>query len=103
MTTSMIVFELPKYFKEYSLNWKVIAVTTALYWCLEFIRRLCFHPLSHIPGPKLAAATHWYHTYWHFFRGGIFTRMLPDLHKKYGKWFALPGLGFTLFLLTEAL
>lgn len=29
--------------------------------------------------------------------------MLPDLHKKYGKWFALPYFGFTLFLLIKGI
>ncbi|KAI5804270.1 cytochrome P450 [Geopyxis carbonaria] len=53
-------------------------LTLALY-------RLFLHPLSHIPGPRLAALTNWYHTYHHFLLSGSFTpRTLPALHAHYG-------------------
>lgn len=48
------------------------------------IYRLCFHPLRHFPGPKLAAAS----KLWHVFkcRSGKNFRVLEDLHHKYGQY-----------------
>jgi len=51
---------------------------------LVVIRRIWFHPLSHVPGPKLAAATYLYHAYYQVWRGGEFYKHRPALHAKYG-------------------
>lgn len=48
------------------------------------VRRLYFSPISHIPGPKLAAATWWYEFYYDIVLGGQYTFKIIDLHKKYG-------------------
>ncbi|KAJ3533596.1 hypothetical protein NMY22_g7271 [Coprinellus aureogranulatus] len=48
------------------------------------LSRLYFHPLSHFPGPALAAATGWYWTYYDMFRGGMMIEQLELLHKRYG-------------------
>ncbi|KAI0711404.1 cytochrome P450 [Earliella scabrosa] len=47
-------------------------------------KRLVFHPLAHFPGPKLAAATWWYMTYYEVFKNGAFVDHLAELHKRYG-------------------
>lgn len=46
--------------------------------------RVYFHPLSKIPGPKLAAATHLYEFYYDIICGGRFLFQIEKLHKKYG-------------------
>ncbi|TVY84521.1 Cytochrome P450 monooxygenase sdnE [Lachnellula suecica] len=48
------------------------------------IRRLYFHPISHIPGPKLAALTWWYECYWDLFQESRFVFHIQELHKQYG-------------------
>lgn len=48
------------------------------------LRRLYFHPLSHIPGPKLAALTWWYEFYFDGIKQGRFVFHIQDLHKRYG-------------------
>jgi hypothetical protein len=46
------------------------------------IRRLYFHPLSKVPGPKLAAVTSLYYTF-HEFRGDRHF-FVDRLHRRYG-------------------
>jgi hypothetical protein len=59
-----------------------LTVTRALYTLLY---RLYFHPLSHIPGPKLAALTFLYQTYYSLVNGSRFYAQIGKLHKIYGK------------------
>jgi hypothetical protein len=49
------------------------------------IYRLYFHPLSHIPGPRLAALTFLYQTYFSLVNGSRFYVQIGKLHKIYGK------------------
>ncbi|KAJ5715840.1 uncharacterized protein N7483_013021 [Penicillium malachiteum] len=52
--------------------------TTALY-------RLTLHPLSHIPGPKLAAITQLYQTFYCYYGNkSRFYQKIDDLHAQYG-------------------
>ncbi|KAK0450466.1 cytochrome P450 [Desarmillaria tabescens] len=48
------------------------------------IYRLLFHPLKSFPGPRLAALTGWYQTYYEVFCDGLFVQKLEELHKLYG-------------------
>ena len=48
------------------------------------IYRIYFHPLSKIPGPKLAAATHLVEFYYDVVRGGKFIWEIERMHEKYG-------------------
>jgi hypothetical protein len=48
------------------------------------IYRFYFHPLSHIPGPKLAAATHLYEFYYDICCSGRFLFQIEKLHRQYG-------------------
>lgn len=62
--------------------------TVAILGCylLTIVRRLYFHPLAQIPGPKLAAATLLYQTYYSFAGGrSRFYQKVAKLHEKYGK------------------
>ncbi|TVY93201.1 Cyrochrome P450 monooxygenase [Lachnellula willkommii] len=47
-------------------------------------RRLYLSPISHIPGPKLAAVTRLYEAYYDLWLGGQYTFKIIALHKKYG-------------------
>lgn len=52
---------------------------------LVAVRRLFFHPLSHIPGPKLAAVTWFYQTYYSFAgEGSQYYLKIEKLHEIYG-------------------
>ena len=50
-----------------------------------FTYRLFFHPLSKIPGPKLAAISRIYDFYYDCILGGKFVFKIEELHKEYGK------------------
>jgi hypothetical protein len=43
------------------------------------------HPLSHIPGPKLAAVTYLYQTYYSLVGGSRFYAQISKRHEKYGR------------------
>jgi hypothetical protein len=63
----------------------VLLLTSLLLWALCVpIYRLFFSPIAAIPGPKLAAITQWYETYYNVYLGGKFTLHLEKLHAKYG-------------------
>lgn len=51
---------------------------------LLVVYRLFFHPLAGFPGPKLAAATLWYETYYDVWLKGKYVFEIKDMHKKYG-------------------
>lgn len=51
------------------------------------IYRLYFHPLAGVPGPKFAALTQWYESYFELFHkglGGQYTFRIRQLHEEYG-------------------
>ncbi len=48
------------------------------------LKRLVFHPLARFPGPKVAAVTWWYMTYYEVFMDGAFVEHLEELHELYG-------------------
>lgn len=57
-----------------------------LAWLVSIIAyRLLFHPLSKVPGPKLAAITHLYKTYFNATGGSKFYIEIDKLHRKYGE------------------
>lgn len=47
--------------------------------------RLFFHPLSKVPGPKLAATSRFYDFYYDCIQRGKFVFKIEELHKQYGK------------------
>lgn len=57
-----------------------------LYGAALAICRLYFSPISHIPGPKLAAMTQYYESYYDLIvgGGGNFTRQIKKMHDEYG-------------------
>lgn len=55
----------------------IFVLTRSLY-------RLFLHPLSAIPGPKLAAITHLHEFYHDAIRGGMFIWEIEKMHRNYG-------------------
>lgn len=67
------------------------SVVVVLLWVVtESIRRLFFHPLSHIPGPRLAALTWWYEFYYDVVLPGKYIFKIQALHREYGT-FSFPS------------
>ena len=50
------------------------------------IRRLFFHPLADFPGPRLAAVTSFYKTYYEVVKGGEMLQQIEYLHSRYGMY-----------------
>lgn len=51
------------------------------------------HPLSRIPGPKLAAATYLPEFYYDVVKYGCYTKEIAKMHEKYGeRYWVIPGL-----------
>jgi hypothetical protein len=66
---------------------QIIQTTAILSFLLAVvgaIRRLYFHPLAHIPGPRLAALTWWYEFYFDVIQPGKYVFHIQELHKQYG-------------------
>lgn len=64
----------------------IIGVYTLIKILIVCYRISPFHPLAQVPGPKLAAATRWYKTYWELWQAGQMTAQLHRLHEIYGKF-----------------
>ncbi|TLD03793.1 uncharacterized protein PgNI_11655 [Pyricularia grisea] len=47
------------------------------------IYRIFLHPLAHLPGPKIAAATFLYEIAWDYFGDGAYLYEIEKMHKKY--------------------
>lgn len=56
----------------------------ALWAAYTVIYRLFFHPLARVPGPKFAAATWLYQTYFSFVGGSRYYIQIEKLHQIYG-------------------
>ncbi|PBK83747.1 cytochrome P450 [Armillaria gallica] len=63
---------------------QAIALACTGYVLYLVASRLLFHPLRGFPGPRLAALTSWYQTYFECFCDGAFVDHLEKLHKIYG-------------------
>jgi hypothetical protein len=62
-----------------------VATVVILYALARVLYRLTLHPLAKIPGPKLAAATQLYQTYYGYHGGrSDFYQQVERLHKQYG-------------------
>ncbi|KAH8787243.1 cytochrome P450 monooxygenase-like protein [Hyaloscypha finlandica] len=74
-------FELPSTSQLFSSVLVLAAAANVLYTVLY---RLYFHPLAHIPGPKLAAVTFLYQSYFSLVSGSRFYAQIGKLHAAYG-------------------
>ena len=60
------------------------AFTGFSYSFILCIQRLLFSPISHFPGPKLAAISFWYQFYYDVVQGGQYVWKIRELHNQYG-------------------
>ena len=67
-----------------ALFYSAILILTATWIVYLVIYRLFYHPLAAIPGPKRAALTFLYQTYFSFKDGSRFYKQVGLLHKEYG-------------------
>ena len=63
----------------------LIIATSLVAFVGAIVHRIYFHPLSKFPGPKLAALTVWYESYWDIIKRGQYTFEIGRMHEKYGK------------------
>jgi hypothetical protein len=62
-----------------------VAIVVIFYALARVIYRLTLHPLARIPGPKLAASTQLYQTFYGYHGGrSDFYQQVERLHKQYG-------------------
>lgn len=66
-----------------ALSASIVVLVIALLFVV--VKRLCFHPLRNVPGPKLAAATGWYEFYYDVICNGDYSHKYQELHEKYGE------------------
>jgi len=52
------------------------------------VYQLFFSPLANVPGPKLAAATHWCEFYYDVVQRGQFAFKIKEWHAQYGRLFS---------------
>lgn len=64
--------------------WAVLSFILASI-AIRTLYRLCLHPLSKFPGPKLAASTHLYEFYFDVVCNGMFLWEIQKMHEKYGE------------------
>lgn len=73
------------------VSYTALAATSAALWIITLaVYRLWFHPLSKFPGPKIAALTLWYETYYDVWQRGKHIYKVKEMHEKYGR---LGGIG----------
>ncbi|MDI1490376.1 MAG: hypothetical protein OHK93_001578 [Ramalina farinacea] len=64
--------------------WPLLLGFVSVYFFLTSIYRLYLHPLSKIPGPKIAALTWGYEFYYDVVRHGTYIWEVEKMHDKYG-------------------
>lgn len=64
--------------------WPLVLGAFCLWILLRSFYRIYLHPLSHIPGPKLAAISHAFEFYHDAIRQGMYIWEIEKMHEKYG-------------------
>lgn len=67
-----------------------IAAAWTIYQCIKIIYNVFYHPLRHIPGPKIAAATYLLEFYYDVIKSGSYTNRIWQMHEHYGIIFRAP-------------
>ncbi len=66
-------------------NLALACASGVIYVVSLYLYRAYFDSLSHIPGPKLAAATLWYEFYYDVVMMGRYTWEIQRMHQRYGR------------------
>lgn len=69
---------------------RVLLSLLAVLTICKYVYRMFFDHLSHIPGPKIAAATHLYEAYYNIVKTGYCKRLL-GMHKTYSSLQSTPA------------
>lgn len=70
-------------------QWVLLFLLAVLTWFSAVVTyRLYLGPLAKFPGPRLAALTGWYETYFECYKRGRYWVEIEKMHEKYGN---LPG------------
>ncbi|KAH7242784.1 cytochrome P450 [Fusarium tricinctum] len=67
---------------DWILAWQLLLGSFITYSALKYFKRIYFHPLSKIPGPVLAGASHLYECYYNLATNGYCNKFI-DMHKQY--------------------
>jgi len=62
----------------------IFACVSLVYLAAKSIYNIFFHPLKHVPGPKLAAATYLVEFYYDVILIGRYTTRIQQMHERYG-------------------
>ena len=65
--------------------WPLLFAFVSVYFVLRSVYRLYLHPLSKIPGPRIAAITSGYEFYYDVLRHGMYIWEIEKMHEKYGQ------------------
>ena len=65
--------------------WLAVTAALTLWFCITVAYRLWLGPLAAFPGPKLAALTGWYETYFDCVKRGTYWVEIERMHQEYGK------------------
>lgn len=66
----------------------IVAVCTLIYLIGGAIYRLYLCPIASFPGPKLAALTGWYESYYDVILTGSYLFKIEKMHDKYGMFYS---------------
>ena len=70
----------------FSIHMLAIGVSLALFYTVGVaLYRLYLSPIAGFPGPKLAALTYWYETYYDVVKKGKYVFEIEDMHRQYGE------------------
>ncbi|MCJ1386411.1 hypothetical protein MMC17_009537 [Xylographa soralifera] len=86
---NVLKYRLPEYLQEHPFI--CLGVTFVVYLAVRVIYlvqyRLFFSPLAKFPGPKIAAATHYYEFYYNYWCRGKYIYEIEKMHAEYGSHF----------------
>lgn len=86
LTTLNLSFKIAtmKAFHHIHISWLLPLALTSVYLVYICVYRLFFHPLKHIPGPRLAAISGLYEAFYECFKPGQYHFRVDKMHQRYG-------------------
>src|ERR1700712_3684792 len=84
LTASVLEWDFQSVSIDSSQLWKLFVGIYLLYLLGKYTKRVYFHPLSRIPGPTLAGASHLYEAFYNLTTDGYCKKFI-DMHKQYSE------------------